>query len=63
MSSEFYRNQNEFLKNMLIFESSKVKLFFNDDTLKCLNKFIESNKKDMLNNYNSLIDKLKENIK
>ena len=63
LSSEFYRNQNELLKNMLIFESSKVKLFFNDDTLKCLNKFIKSNKKDMLNNYNSLIDKLKENIK
>ena len=63
LSSEFYRGQNETLKNMLIFESSKVKLFFNDDTLKYLNKFIESNKKDMLNNYNSLIDKLKENIK
>ena len=63
LSSEFYRDQNDLLKNMLIFESSKVKLFFNDDTLICLNKFIESNKEDMLNNYNSLIDKLKENIK
>lgn len=63
LSSEFYRDQNELIKNMLIFESSKVKLFFDDDTLKCLNKFIESNKKDMLNNYNYLIDKLKENIK
>lgn len=61
--SEFYRNQNDLLKNMLIFESSKVKLFFNDNTLICLNKFIESSKEDMLNNYNSLIDKLKENIK
>jgi len=63
LSSEFYRDQNELIKNMLIFESSKVKLFFDDDTLKCLNKFIESNKNDMLNNYNYLIDKLKENIK
>lgn len=63
LSSEFYRNQNDLLKNILIFESSKVKLFFYDNTLICLNKFIESIKGDMLNNYNSLIDKLKENIK
>lgn len=63
LSSKFYREHTDLIKNMLIFESSKVKLFFDDDTLKSLNKFIESNKNDMLNAYNSLIDKLKENIK
>ena len=63
LSSEYYRNQNEKIKNMLIFESAKVKLFFNDDALKKLNNFIESDKIDMIKNYNLLIDELKNNIK
>ena len=63
LSSSFYNEQSELIKNMLIFESLKVKLLFNDETLKLLNNFIESDKSNMLINYNLLIDKLKENIK
>ena len=63
LSSEYYRHQSEEIKNMLIFESSKVKLFFNDDILRRLNVFIESNRKDLMTNYNLLIDELKKNIK
>lgn len=63
LASEYYRNRNDNNKNMLIFESAKLKLFFNDDTLKKLNIFIESKDDNMINNYNLLIDSLKINIK
>ena len=63
LASEYYRNNSEDIKNMLIFESSKVKLFFDDITLKKLNSFIKSDKKNMMKNYNLLIDELKNNIK
>lgn len=63
LASEYYRNKNEEIKNILIFESAKVKLFFDDDTLKKLNNYIECNKKDMVMNYNLLIDELKNKIK
>ena len=63
LASEYYRNQSEETKNILIFESSKVKLFFDDSILEKLNKYIECNKKDMMINYNSLVDELKSKIK
>lgn len=63
LASEYYRNRNETIKGMLIFESAKVKLFFDDETLKKMNSFIESTDENIINNYNSLIDRLKEKIK
>lgn len=63
LASEYYRNQSEEIKNILIFESSKVKLFFDDSILEKLNKYIECNKKDMMINYKSLVDELKSKIK
>ena len=63
LASEYYRNPVAEIKNILIFESSKVKLFFDDETLNKLNIFIESNnKKEMIQNYNLLINELKKNI-
>src|SRR5699024_4275940 len=52
LASAYYRETTDEIKNMLIFESAKVKLFFDDDTLKKLNIFIESDKNSMLTNYN-----------
>ena len=63
LASEYYRNQSEEIKNILIFESSKVKLFFDDSILEKLNKYIKCNKKDMMINYKSLVDELKSKIK
>lgn len=63
LASEYYRNQSKEIKSILIFESSKVKLFFDDNTLRKLNDYIDCNKKDMLINYNLLIDELKKKIK
>ena len=48
---------------MLIFESAKVKLFLEDETLKRMNNFIESDDKNIIDNYNALIDNLKVKIK
>jgi len=65
LSSEYYRNfDNKTIKSLLIFESSKVKLYFKDEVLVELNRFIETKKeKDLINNFNQLMDKLKSNIK
>lgn len=63
MASEYYKNHSTEIKNLLIFESAKVKLFFDDTTLKLLNDFIESDKKNMIQCYNLLIDDLKKKIK
>lgn len=63
LASAYYRETTDEIKNMLIFESAKVKLFFDDDTLKKLNIFIESDKNSMITNYNLLINELKKNIK
>lgn len=63
LASDFYRNQSEEIKNILIFESAKVKLYFSDNALNCTNRFIESKKKDLIVNYNLLIDELKKSIK
>lgn len=63
LASEYYRNRSNEVKNILIFESAKVKLFFEDETLKKLNNFIESDDKNIIDNYNALIDNLKEKLK
>lgn len=63
LASEYYRNRSSEIKYMLIFESAKVKLFFEDETLKRMNKFIESNDENIIDNYNYLIDNLKDKLK
>ena len=63
LASEYYRNRSNEIKSMLIFESAKVKLFFEDETLKRMNNFIESDDKNIIDNYNALIDNLKVKIK
>ena len=60
-SSTLYNHpENNEYKYLLIEESCKVKLYFNDKLLKSLNKFIES--KDYSKYYNELIDELKKSI-
>ena len=63
LASEYYRNKSNEVKNILIFESAKVKLFFEDETLKKMNIFIESDDKNIIDNYNALIDNLKGKLK
>lgn len=63
LASDYYRNRSEKIRNILIFESAKVKLFFDDETLKSMNEFIESKDKNIIDNYNILIDNLKRNLK
>ena len=63
LASEYYRRRTEDIKNILIFESAKIKLFFEDETLKNLNNFIESKYEELINKYNLLIDSLKSKIK
>ena len=48
-------------KELLIAESHKVKLYFNDDLLKNLNRFICEDDKGQY--YDRIIDELKKNIK
>lgn len=48
-------------KELLIAESHKVKLYFNDDLLKNLNQFMCEKNKNLY--YNNVIDNLKKNIK
>jgi ABC-type multidrug transport system fused ATPase/permease subunit len=48
-------------KELLIAESHKVKLYFDDDLLKNLNQFMCEEDKDLY--YNRVIDDLKKNIK
>ena len=55
LASEYYRNRSNEIKSMLIFESAKVKLFFEDETLKRMNNFIESDDKNIIDNSISCI--------
>ena len=48
-------------KELLIAESHKVKLYFDDDLLKNLNQFICEEDKNLY--YNNVVDNLKKNIK
>lgn len=63
LASAFYYIQDENIKNLLIAESSKVKLYFDDEVLKNLNNYLESNKKDRNYKYEALINSLRKNIK
>ena len=63
LASQYYRDRSNEIKNILIFESAKVKLFFEDETLKKMNDFIESDNKNIIDNYNVLIDNLKGKLK
>lgn len=63
LASAYYYNQDENIKNLLITESSKVKLYFDNEVLKNLNIYLESNKKDRNGKYESLIDSLRKNVK
>jgi len=63
LASEASHNpKNEQIKNLLICESSKVKLYFPDSTLKALNEFIKDDKKKP-DKYNRIIDELRKNVK
>lgn len=63
LASEYYKNRSNEIKGMLIFESAKVKLFLDDEVLKKLNSFIESEDNNIIENYNVLINSLKDKIK
>lgn len=62
-ASTYYYNQEENIRNLLIAESSKVKLYFDNEVLKNLNIYLESNKKDRDRKYESLIDSLRKSVK
>ena len=57
----YHHPENVDAKEMLIAESHKVKLYFDDDLLKNLNQFMCEEDKDLY--YNRVIDDLKKNIK
>lgn len=64
LASEYTRNlKNKNIKDSLINESIKVKLYFPDSVLKALNDFINTSEKNVVKNYNALTEKLKKNIK
>lgn len=60
-SAMIYSPDDELIRQAIVKESSKVKLYFDDETLKTLNNFIEAeNKKEF---YDPLIDCLKKKLK
>lgn len=60
-SAMIYSPDDELIRQVIVKESSKVKLYFDDETLKTLNNFIEAeNKKEF---YDPLIDCLKKKLK
>lgn len=59
-SALLYAPDDEKIIRAMVKESSKVKLYFDDETLKTLNTFIEAKDKSMY--YDNLIDCLKKKI-
>ena len=57
----YHHPESKEAKELLIAESHKVKLYFNDDLLKSLNQFMCEEDKGSY--YNQVIDELKKNIK
>ena len=57
----YHHPDSKEVKELLIAESSKIKLYFDDEALKAINDFIEQDNK--LIPYNNLIEKLKQTIK
>ena len=60
-SAAIHSPNNEQILDLLICETSKVKLYFPDSVLKELNSFIEAN--DKKSYYDPLINELRKNIK
>ena len=60
-SAAIHIPDDEQVVDMLICESSKVKLYFPDSVLKVLNQFIKAN--DKKGQYDNLIDELRKNVK
>ena len=60
-SNFMWHPEDEEIKHLLLCESSKVKLYFNDEVLSALNLFINAETKESV--YNELIDKLKKCVK
>ncbi|MFR8100345.1 MAG: hypothetical protein ACLU76_10085 [Ruminococcus bicirculans (ex Wegman et al. 2014)] len=54
---------NDEIRDMLITESIKVKLYFPDSVLKSLNNFLQSNESEIYKNYDIMIEELRKNIK
>ncbi len=66
-SNLYHHSDNIVSLEVLFAASSKVKLYFNDETLKSLNTYIKrvtdgSDKENLTDAYNLLIDELKKNI-
>ena len=61
LASAYYYEKNEDIRNLLVAESSKVKLYFDNEVLKNLNIYLKSNDKDK--KYEFLIDSLRKNVK
>lgn len=59
-SALLYAPDDEMMIRAMVKESSKVKLYFDDETLKTLNTFIEAKDKNIY--YDNLIDCLKKKI-
>lgn len=63
LTSEAMRNpKNKLARELLVQESSKVKLYFPDTVLKELNNFISADNKSV-ELYNRIIEELRKNIK
>ena len=63
LATAYYYKQDKDIYSLLIGESSKVKLYLNDEVLLNLNNFISSDKKDLKKYYDILVDSLKKKIK
>ena len=57
----YYHPESKEAKELLIAESHKIKLYFNDELLKNVNQFIREENKEQC--YDIVIDELKRNIK
>lgn len=62
-SSLFWNRDNSEVREMLVNESIKVKLYFPDSVLKSLNDFIQSDDENSHLLYNKMIDELRKNIR
>ncbi|CAH2763357.1 unknown [Erysipelothrix amsterdamensis] len=61
-SSAYYWKQEEDIRRLLINESNKVKLYFDDVVLEALNDFLQSDDKDRGQLYELFINALRDNI-
>ncbi len=59
----FYHPQREDIKDLLIAESNKVKLYFDDQVLLSINDFIEAKEPNRKIKYQIIIDNLQKHMK